>query len=282
MASVNPLGPIEWRAFLLERPPGTRTVVVDAVQEASDRRVKFVETPLRLFCETSCRRVMDCVPYTPTQGLFFGPAKQPLDFLLGYSCRKCQTCLKTFAVRFHIFYESLPPHPAVEVEKIGEWPAFEPLTHPKLVSLIGPDRDLFLKGRRAEIAGLGVGAVAYYRRVVDNQKSRLLTEILRVATKTNAPKDVQDALQAAIREEQFSRAVDMVKDVFPKNLLINGFNPFTLLYSALSKNLHVASDEECLRTATDVRLVLLGLAERLEQALRDERELNEAASRLAT
>ena len=45
--------------------------------------------------------------------------------------------------------------------KFGEFPAFGPPVPPRVLSLIGPDKDLFLKGRRSEIQGLGVGAFAY-------------------------------------------------------------------------------------------------------------------------
>jgi hypothetical protein len=73
----------------------------------------------------------------------------------------------------------------------------------------------------------------------------------------------------------------MVKDGIPQGLLINGQNPPTLLHSALSEGLHGRTDEECLQAAHDVRIVLTALVERLDQALKDEAELNAAIERLA-
>jgi hypothetical protein len=166
------------------------------------------------------------------------------------------------------------------VSKIGEWPSFSFLTPSRVNSLIGPDRELFFKGRRAESEGLGVGAFAYYRRIVEGQKNRLLGEIIRVAQRTNSPAEVIAKLQAAQAETQFSKAVEMVKDAVPQSLLIKGHNPLTLLHSALSRNLHGASDEECLRVAHDIRIILFELADRLGQALKDDKELGEALSRL--
>jgi hypothetical protein len=148
------------------------------------------------------------------------------------------------------------------------------------MSLVGPDRELYLKGRRAEAEGLGVGAFAYYRRIVEDQKNRLLDEIIRVARHTKAPADAIARLEAAKTETQFGRAVDEVKDVIPSSLLIKGRNPLTLLHGALSRNLHGASDEECLQVAHAIRLILVEFAERLGQALKDERELNDAIDRL--
>lgn len=44
--------------------------------------------------------------------------------------------------------------------------------------------------------------------------------------------------------------------------------------------MHELSDEQCLQVAHDVRVVLVELAERLGQALKDEAEINSAISRL--
>jgi hypothetical protein len=48
----------------------------------------------------------------------------------------------------------------------------------------------------------------------------------------------------------------------------------------LSTGLHDKSDEECLELAQSIRAVLVELAERLGQALKDEAELKTAVSRL--
>jgi hypothetical protein len=149
-----------------------------------------------------------------------------------------------------------------------------------VISLIGPDRDLFLKGRRAENQSLGVGAFAYYRRVVDSQWVRLVDEIIRVAERVGSPKPMLSTLRKAREESQFSRAVDLIKEGIPEALKINGQNPLTLLYSALSDGLHDQNDTHCLEMASSVRVVLTELAERIGQALKDERELLDAVTRL--
>jgi hypothetical protein len=120
----------------------------------------------------------------------------------------------------------------------------------------------------------------YYRRVVENHKNQILDEIIRVSKKIGAPPETLTALEAAKKEIQFSKALTSVKDAVPQALLINGQNPLTLLHSALSVGLHEQTDETCLALAHDVRVVLIELAERLSQALKDEAELNAAISRL--
>jgi hypothetical protein len=191
-----------------------------------------------------------------------------------YICRNCQITRKTYSLLVILRPEWN------DIIKLGEYPEFGPPTPSRVIKLLGPDRELYLKGRRAENQGLGIGAFGYYRRVVENQKSRIFDEISRVSAKLGASPDLISELELARNETQFSKAIDQVKHGIPAALLINGHNPLTLLHSALSEGLHAQSDEDCLEIATSIRVVLSELAERMGQALKDEKELNNAVSRL--
>lgn len=195
---------------------------------------------------------------------------------LTYRCRNCQKTTKTFAVAAMLSENEKDGN----ILKFGEWPPFGPPTPSRMIKLIGPDRDLFLTGRRSENQGMGIGAFVYYRRVVENQKDRIFDEIIRVSEKLDTPEETINIIKAAKNETQFSKAVETVKHAIPQSLLINGHNPLSLLHSALSEGLHAQTDEECLELATSIRVVLNELAERLGQALNDEAELNAAVSRL--
>jgi hypothetical protein len=197
------------------------------------------------------------------------------DTFVQYICSNCSRFQKTFALRVTFFDINDLSGNCI---KFGEIPPFGPPTPPRLLRLFGEDREIFLKGRRCENQGLGIGAFTYYRRIVENHKTQILDEIIGVATKV-APGMVE-TLERAKSENQFSKAVESVKDAIPPTLLINSHNPLTLLHSALSKGLHAQTDEQCLELARDIRLVLAELAERIGQALRDEAELNAAISRL--
>jgi hypothetical protein len=204
--------------------------------------------------------------------------KETHEFIyLTYRCSNCQETSKTFSLAAKIDEQG---NSTGELYKFGEMPTFGPPTPPKLVKLIGPDRDTFLKGRRCENQGLGIGAFIYYRRVVENQKDRILNEIIKVSEKLSVPAERVDVLRKAVKETQFSKALDMAKDVIPESLLINGHSPILLLHSALSEGVHALSDEDCLELASSVRVVLGELSERLSQALKDEAELTRALSTL--
>lgn len=198
-------------------------------------------------------------------------------FYVNYVCSNCQKNQKTFSLAAKIIAASESKGACY---KFGELPTYGPPVSPKLITMIGPDRDEFLKGRRCENQGLGVGAFIYYRRVVENQKGRILNQIIKVSEKIGADEKNIKALKGAIKETQFSKALDMAKNAMPESLLINGHSPILLLHSALSEGVHALTDEQCLEIAGSVRIVLGELSERLSQALKDEAELTRALSTL--
>lgn len=265
--------PITWVDFLQGQPPGSVLLVTGSSWQDRDGKYYASMPELQLYCpEHTCNAYM-----------FFEGAGDWVRLALNkwehgyfeYRCRNCQAYSKTFALHLRLITAKV-----AEAYKFGEFPAFGPPVPPRVLRLIEPDRDLFLSGRRCENQGLGIGAFAYYRRVVENQWSRLVDEIIRVARKIDAPEETIEALERSRDEKQFARAVKSLKGAIPPVLLINGHNPLVLLHEGLSQGVHKLRDEECLNLATVIRVVLVELAEKLGQALKDEKELTDALSRL--
>jgi hypothetical protein len=261
------------REFLERVPPGTKVFVSD-LEFVSQQLQNSLRTPdIELHCINCAGTRFFAYLGSPT---YIGK-REPLSLFLSYHCRNCRSTLKRYAASY-AFDKGADKWTGF---KYGEDPAFGPPTPARAITLIGPDRDQFLKGRRCENQGLGVGAFVYYRRVVENQKKRIFEEIIRVSRHLGAEEALLKELEAAQNEVQFTRAVETVKHALPQSLQINGYNPLTLLHSALSEGVHDLSDEQCLEMASSVRVVLIEFAERVAQAMKDEAELNEAINRLA-
>jgi len=270
--------PITVAEFLEGSPPNTECDISDLFREkiVSSAYRECLNTPeLQLHCTTdSCNgvRFFRCI----SGNLNPLPSKAIQQIFLTYRCSNCQKSEKSYALR-------VIRHDQNQVNlmyKFGEDPPYGPPTPPKLIKLFGSDRENFLKGRRCENQGLGVGAFAYYRRVVEHQKNRIFREIIKVSEKLEAPAEKIALLQSALQEDQFTKALSTAKDALPESLLINGHSPLKLLYRALSDGIHNLSDEECLTYAASIRMVLGELSERLSQALKDEAELTQAINRL--
>ncbi|HEX8557571.1 MAG TPA: hypothetical protein VF668_05690 [Pyrinomonadaceae bacterium] len=264
-----------WAEFLEAAPPGGAVKITD-LSTSAVTGYRVVTPDLQLHCESeTCGGARFFAGESQPEAIHL-PATQPQMFFLIYVCRNCRETFKEFALRVIRDSDSR----AGVAVKLGEFPPFGPPTPARVMSLIGPDRAAFIKGRRAENQGLGIGAFAYYRRVVENQKGRLIEKIAEVAARLGADANTLERFNRAKNETQFSRAIDDVKGAFPQALLIQGQNPLSLLHSALSEGLHAQSDEDCLELATSIRVVLSELAERISQALKDEAELRSAVSRL--
>ena len=270
---------VPFATFLESFPPSNMTAAYDLSERRYVHGVSLdnlIAVPdIDLFCENEkCNGIR--VFRTPGIGQVLTNETWKYVFI-EYECSNCLTSRKTYSLALKLDAENSPNGLAY---KFGELPVFGPRTPSKLISLVGPDREDFLKGRRCESQGLGVGAFAYYRRIVENQKDRILDEIIRVSDKLSVPNEIIVKLKIAKNEQNFSKSVLPLKNAIPQVLLLNGRNPLTLLHSALSEGLHAQNDHECLNAAHDIRVVLAELSESLAQALKDKVELNAAISRL--
>jgi hypothetical protein len=270
--------PISWEEFLTSYPPGKwypilNLVRVEPVYDAAVYRLN--KSDIKLYCDNErCNGPRFFRNEYGVERVEVG--KRYLENI-EFRCRNCQRSLKTYSIILICPGEGTRGNAV----KIGEWPPFGPRVPARVLRLIQDDKDVFLMGRRSENQGMGIGAFAYYRRVVENQKTRIIDEIVRVAKRIGAPDDTIKKLEAAKTEKQFSNAVDSIKEAIPQPLLIDGHhNPLILLHDALSKGIHAKTDEECLEIATAIRVVLTDLAERIGQALKKKAELGDAVKRL--
>jgi hypothetical protein len=261
--------------FLATGPPDTGKEISNAFDPPHLSGSRALATPdVRLYCDwESCQGMRN---FEHTGGYISTDDSNWAFGFYHYRCRDCRRRSKTYALA--VRWESGRKG---EAFKFGETPPFGPHTPPRVISLIGPDKELYLRGRRSENHGLGIGAFSYYRRVVENQKGRIIREIAKAAKKLGAKAEVLKSFEAAAEETQFSKAIEEIKDGIPPALLIDGqHNPLTLLHGALSESLHEHTDEECLAIAKEIRIVLTDLADRLSHALKEHAELKNAVTRL--
>ncbi len=257
--------------FLIHCPPNRELFVSEFWQGEANKAMRQPE--LLMHCgHEKCGgiRTFKCVD---GRSVYHG---SPQYIFVLYRCANCEFTFKSYAIVYH----DLSPKGVAKIKKLGENPAFGPPLPSKVISLIGPDRDLFFKGRSCENQSLGIAASAYYRRVIENQKARIIDEIIRVAKLDGNKAGEIQQLEAARREHQFSNVMKMLSDVFPPTLLIKGQNPLHLLYGVLSQGVHQDTDEECLEIAHSIRIILTELAEKISQAIKDEKEINDALAAL--
>jgi hypothetical protein len=170
-----------WAEFLARTPPGVIEEIENLYKKSDPYQedyssVSISDTDIQIYCDSDkCKGVrffhVISTPQVNINALNYD------DVFVDYWCRNCRINKKTFALRVTRLDTSNLNGTA---QKFGDLPAFGPPIPSRVISLIGPDREIFLRGRRAENQGLGIGAFAYYRRVVENQRGRLISDIAKV------------------------------------------------------------------------------------------------------
>jgi hypothetical protein len=278
MAQVEPTEEpepaISVREFLETVPPGQHKRLA-----ASDIEKRYTSGSLpRPYLNLKFPQIsLYCGQPPCARAQFFFPEKKDAqlgDFFVSFTCRNCGRTTKTFALRVVERGDADPDE--VYVYKFGETPQFGPPLPAKLLQLAGDQIDLLKKGRRSENQSLGIGAFAYYRRVVEEQKPRLIDELKNAIERLGGNPKALAALESARSETQFSKALEIIADVTPKELFVGGQNPLKLLHGPLSVGLHGLSDDQCLTKAHSIRVVIAALLERVQMVTEEKAELDAA------
>lgn len=236
---------------------------------------------LSLFCP-GCEdtRNFECTNTAPTN-LYQAPS----DKFLIFRCRDCQRHFRTYALSAAWRDDSS----VGIVFKYGERPPFIPVVPARLMRLLGTDWELFRKGLRSEAMGFGVGAFSYYRKAVERQKNRLIMQVRKVAERVHADPEMLAALDGALEERSFTKAMESLEGAVPEVLLVFEHNPLTLLHDVLSEPLHEVniageagdtSDEDALELAASVRTILVELVNRMAEVTKDETTVKEALTKI--
>jgi hypothetical protein len=206
----------------------------------SGKRYGSLPKRLRIFCENKhCKQET----WWDTDGTIIHFDSSFIN-KVEYTCRNCgeDRCYYYF-----IWQEQEQGNIFV---KVGQYPELEERVSETLSESLGPaDLKLFKNALRMRNFNLGLAAVAYMRRVVENRMNDML-DILREAAA--AHNDVTPELQAAFdaikAEKRFVAKVEFAGKLLPSSLRPPGKpNPMGVLHDLASDGIHAKSDEECVQ-----------------------------------
>jgi len=263
---------------LLQDMPPNRGVMLssDSIKDDSINTRMLAVSDIVVWCpHEACNRAMLFEPLAISDLRIY--TSRPARNSLVFRCKHCEQSSKTISIVVDPLPGTLTRWAAT---KLGELPPFGAPIPSRVLTLMGADQKWFVKGLRSEEQGFGIGAFAYYRRVVERQWNRLLNEIIRVAERTDPQGVALQSLRAAAAERQFAKSIDMVRQAIPPVLLIDSHNPIALLHDALSEGLHAQDDEVCLDLAVSIREILYALSRKMHEALQNEVKLNDALTKL--
>jgi hypothetical protein len=172
----------------------------------------------------------------------------------------CSSCLQFRWIFYLRFGENCDA-----ITKIGQWPPWSIQVDPALAQMLGDHVSGYQKGLVCESQGYGIGAFAYYRRIVEGIIGRLLDDIGDLISE-NERAAYHQALEQTKKTTVTQEKIGLVKDLLPPILRPDGMNPLALLHSILSEGLHERSDADCLEDAQSIREVLVFLVNQVLQS----------------
>jgi hypothetical protein len=144
---------------------------------------------------------------------------------------------------------------------------------PELSKSLGPeDAELYKKGLIAFSFGHGIGAIAYFRRVLEDKINDLLDLIAEAAKNESVEGEKLVEIEAAKIGHRVEDRIVIASKVLPAHLRPGGHNPLDKLYGPLSAGLHGESDDECLTIFSEARFVFEYLFKNLTESNEEARK----------
>lgn len=141
------------------------------------------------------------------------------------------------------------------IEKIGAWPPIR-VTPDKLISKhFDRESNLwYYKGINCIQENYGIGAYAYFRRIVEKELINIINDIKELPSSHTS--EIENLLKAHNNSPNVSTIYDNIFQHLPESLKALGDNPIKLLYKETSEGLHNLTEDECLKKAEIIKKVL--------------------------
>jgi hypothetical protein len=163
---------------------------------------------------------------------------------VNYECKGCNQFEMVFTVGFS--------GDGRKLRKIGQYPAYGVRVDSDTRAILGDHLSNYKKGRILESQAYGIGAFAYYRRIIDDILVDLLSSVSALISEEDKG-DFERAIEAVVASKTAEDKIRIAVDLLPASMKPNGNNPLKLLYEILSVGIHGLSDEECLALSIDLR-----------------------------
>lgn len=231
------------------------------------KTLKGLSTPgVKLYCK-KCRSVQTFIFFDYPGFNYENSSLNGEVVELIYSCGGCDDSWQYYFIKISDDLDY--------IMKVGQYPPWEISMNKNLKKMLGEYEETYKKGLICESQGYGIGAYAYYRRIVERIIDELLDGIVDLVSGEKKEK-YTEALKETKKSHVAQDKIKIVQDLLPPILMPEGNNPLKLLYSQLSKGIHSFSDEECLKRAGNIRSILLFLVEEIISHRNSAKKFNES------
>lgn len=141
------------------------------------------------------------------------------------------------------------------IQKIGQFPPYDIGLNKNLKKYLSPeDQSNYSKALNCLSISYGIGSYAYLRRIIENEIIRIIKDISDLDF--DGVKLVKEAYKTYQKDSQMSKLIEILNKHIPMSLQELGDNPIKLLYEQLSGGIHEFTDEECLKKASSIDILI--------------------------
>lgn len=162
----------------------------------------------------------------------------------------------------------------IHVQKVGAYPEIKTVLDKIVTKYFSRDTNIFYyKGLDALNKNFGIGAFAYFRRIIEKELINIITDIKSLPDSHSA--EIEKLLKKHNENPKISTIYDNVFEHLPNSLKVLGDNPIKLLYNQTSEGLHTLTEEECLLKANSILQLLNFVIKKINEERSEIRSLRE-------
>jgi hypothetical protein len=132
-----------------------------------------------------------------------------------------------------------------------------PFVEDDLRKQLGASTQFYYKALQNLNMSYGIGACAYFRRMIESYINPLLQMLHEYKKDGGAPAEELEEIQKVLKSHAFSSKTEYAAQICPDALIVGGTNPLRKIHDLLSHNIHSGTDAE----ATEIALKLRGAIE---------------------
>lgn len=220
--------------------------------EVQTFKTEFGDTGSYLKLTAMLRNDEAQLPYT------FNKQTRKLDLAL-HIHGKCQSCDQQIDFLLKVSsdkkWEDRKSGINIFIQKIGQFPSYEINLNSTIKKYLNSeDQGNYKKALACLSISYGIGAYSYLRRVIENEIKRIIKDISEL--EFDGVEFVKKAFETFQKDFQMSKLIDVINKHLPLSLKELGDNPIRLLYEQLSGGIHEYSDEECMKKAQNIDVLL--------------------------
>ena len=155
-------------------------------------------------------------------------------------------------------------HNHIYIEKVGVNPQTKLILDKTLTKYFDREtNNWYFKGKKAISENLGIGAFAYFRRIIEKELFSIVNDISKLNSSDSARID-----SLIIDYNKHGKVYPLYQNIFnylPKSLQSLGDNPLELLYKQTSQGLHNITEQECLDKAAQIDLILTFVIKKINE-----------------